>query len=161
MIPILFFTNYFVILDLPRELFSVNQNCVGGGELYVSVCFDSFFCLFTIHYSISIAIDRWCLRLLFLRRIKQLVLSTSARHLIVVYWFGDKAKIMLIWENLRFLLFSHFMIFAIPVLLQLRFVACASRTKRIGIGIEEQAAERERETETESEEENAKHISCG
>lgn len=29
----------------------------------------------------------------------------------IVYRFGDKAKIMIIFENLRFLLFSHFVIF--------------------------------------------------
>lgn len=44
------------------------------------------------------------------------MLSTSVRHLIV-YWFGDKAKIMPILENLRFLLFSHFVILP-PILLQ-------------------------------------------
>lgn len=53
---------------------------------------------------------------------------TSARHLIV-YWSSDKAKIMLILENLRFLLFSHFMILP-PIWLHRRFSACASRTNK-------------------------------
>lgn len=51
--------------------------------------------------------------------IEQQVLSASARHLIVDR-FVDKAEIMLILENLRFLLFSHFMILP-PILLHLQF----------------------------------------
>lgn len=106
------------------ELFSVSQlyqrrrrlRRRNKSTLFYRTLFTMFYSLFGVSRS---TVFLW---ILFDERrmaTKQQVLSASARHLIV-YWFVDKAEIMLILENLRFLLFSHFMILP-PILLHLQF----------------------------------------